>query len=100
MPKGCFLDIAFFVMACFVPILFFLFIPYIIGVCYYRFKEWKNMEEADAMLKQTLSNMTPVEIEMKRIELIDLMNNPYAPEGAKKNAAYAIRFIEKHYMGL
>lgn len=100
MQKSCLVEIVFFIASCIFPPLFIVFIPYMIYSAWQIRKNESNQKEVDELLKQTFSSMTPTQIEQKRIELINILNDPYTPEASKQNAKYAIRYIEKHFMGL
>jgi len=91
---------------CLIPfgllVLIFVFPPlgFILGLMwlYWQFKRKKRFAEIDQYLDRVLSGMTRKQIEKKRKDLIDVVNNPYSEKVDVENAKYAIKYIEQKYL--
>lgn len=91
---GC-LIIAIIIIVGFVfPWALIILIPY----CLFRLIRNSNeKEQINQLIRNELQGKSPKEIEKKRIELLCILQNPYATKAERDCAKYAVKYIEENY---
>lgn len=94
---GCAFVAIFVVVGCVFPWGLIILIPYTL---YLYGKHSDEKEKINNFLKSEFQGMTPNQIEQKRMELLDIIQNPYSTKTDKENAKYAIKYIEDNFYNI
>ncbi|CAK7074548.1 MAG: hypothetical protein PARBA_02993 [Parabacteroides sp.] len=91
---GCLIMAILIIVGCVFPWALIFLIPY----CLFRFiKHLNEKEQINQLIRNELQGKNLREIEKKRIELLSILQNPYATKAERDCAKYAIRYIEENY---
>lgn len=94
---GCIIVVIFIVVGFIFPWGLFFLIPYALHLYAKHLNERNQIKQ---FLDSELQGMTQKQIRQKRIELLTILQNPFASKTEKDCAKYAIKHIEKNYLKL
>lgn len=98
---GCLVNTGLIILGICVPFLLIFIIPYLIYEWFQDSKRNREIDQikqsADKVLDEQLRGLTADQIEARRIEYVMMLQSPFSTQAEKDAAAYAIKYIEKHY---
>lgn len=91
---GCLIVVILIIVGFVFPWALIFLIPY----CLFQvIKHSNEKEQINQLIRSELQGKNLKEIEQKRIELLSILQNPYATKAERDCAKYAIRYIEENY---